>query len=187
MRRRRPACRESCCKNEDLPGGAGAVLRVFPRAPRRAGPAYWQANPASPSRDMPVESLYRRALKPYLRPVPGTGISAGSPWPAREMPLARRHRPSLSDGPKLGVASRSCDKARRLQWQDTFQWQNGRYFFPWAHQFLLGRMAVPIVRTCRPSTAFGCAPVSGWIRRGPGGIRHFPLWRRHDSTEQRTN
>jgi len=40
--------------------------------------AYWQANPAGPSRDMPLESFYGWALKPYLRPVPGTGISAFS-------------------------------------------------------------------------------------------------------------
>src|SRR5207244_7140448 len=36
---------------------------------------HWQANRASPSRDMPVESFFRLALEPYLRLVPGTGIS----------------------------------------------------------------------------------------------------------------
>src|SRR3989442_2801819 len=34
---------------------------------------YWQAKPANPSRDMPVESFYGWALNPDLRPVPGTG------------------------------------------------------------------------------------------------------------------
>src|SRR6266571_4176118 len=33
---------------------------------------HWQANPASPSSDMPVESFYRWASEPHLRPVPGT-------------------------------------------------------------------------------------------------------------------
>src|SRR2546426_9400577 len=32
---------------------------------------HWQANPAGPSRDMPVESLYGLASDPQLRPVPG--------------------------------------------------------------------------------------------------------------------
>src|SRR2546425_12977610 len=33
---------------------------------------HWQANLARPSRDMPVESFYRWASDPHLRPVPGT-------------------------------------------------------------------------------------------------------------------
>src|SRR2546430_5664748 len=38
--------------------------------------AHWQANLASPSRDMPAESFYDWPLKPYLRAVPGAGHSA---------------------------------------------------------------------------------------------------------------
>src|SRR3989442_5279090 len=34
---------------------------------------HWQANQASPSRDMPVESFYGWALNPDLRPVPAPG------------------------------------------------------------------------------------------------------------------
>src|SRR5947209_2968416 len=50
-----------CTRSKPAPGGESA---------------YWPANLASPSREMPVESFYDWPLKPYLRAVPGTEISA---------------------------------------------------------------------------------------------------------------
>src|SRR5438445_7029205 len=60
-----------CTRSKPAPGGESA---------------YWPANLASPSREMPVESFYDWPLKPYLRAVPGTEISALLSRPATRSP-----------------------------------------------------------------------------------------------------
>src|SRR3989475_5250536 len=80
---------------------------------------YWQAKPANPSRDMPVESFYGWALNPDLRPVPGTGEETpdsarrsyvrrerydyrvdffGRFWRSRNLGAANRPVPALAGG-----------------------------------------------------------------------------------------
>jgi len=71
--------------------GRGGLGRATPRGSPENAPAWgtqreehapggksacWQANPATPSRDMPVESFSQWELKPYLPPVYGKGIRA---------------------------------------------------------------------------------------------------------------